>query len=319
MTAPSDKKISIIIPNYNSQEYITECLDSVLNQDYPNIEVIVIDDGSTDHSLEKIQPYLDKITLITQVNQGACIARNAGLRIASGEYIKFLDSDDYLEKNIISSQVKVINSLQENEIVYGDFTLKYPEKNIYHHNKSLSLTKTLEEIIVTDILTSTPLHRKSHLNEINGFDTRFKSGQEWNLHIRLAAIGVKFIHTTENVYFYRQHNSPDRISIKKKSDPNEEFNKYYMTYKDVLNIIDNNNIRSVFSSNIWKLGRHALLENHIKIANKCFEESLAIFPQLLSTFPLSYKITNKLFKYQTIEKLVSFRKKFTKFRKRLFN
>ncbi len=100
-TSPSPK-ISVIIPVYNTESYLRECLDSALNQTLKEIEVICTNDGSTDNSLKILQEYAKKdsrITVIDQENQGVSIARNNALKIAKGKYIHFLDSDDYLDLN----------------------------------------------------------------------------------------------------------------------------------------------------------------------------------------------------------------------------
>ena len=94
------EKISIIIPAYNTEKYIEKCISSALNQTYENIEVVVIDDGSTDRTLDAARECAEKdhrIVLETQANKGVSAARNHGLDIASGDYVMFLDSDDWLE------------------------------------------------------------------------------------------------------------------------------------------------------------------------------------------------------------------------------
>lgn len=105
--ATGTPKISIIIPLYNAEKYIKECLTSVLNQTLKDIEVIVVNDGSTDLSLEKVKEFCEKdkrITLLSQPNSGSGKARNFGLSFAKGEYIAFMDSDDwYPEKNILET------------------------------------------------------------------------------------------------------------------------------------------------------------------------------------------------------------------------
>ncbi len=97
--------VSVIIPCYNAQSWIRECLLSVLNQSYTNFEVLVIDDGSTDNSLEVANSCKDRHTrVITQQNKGASAARNAGLNEAKGEYIQFLDADDLLSNTQMPGQ-----------------------------------------------------------------------------------------------------------------------------------------------------------------------------------------------------------------------
>jgi glycosyltransferase involved in cell wall biosynthesis len=88
--------VSIVMPCFNNEAYVAEAIDSALGQTYDNIEVIVIDDGSTDGSLDIIRSYGDRITWRTGPNEGACAARNKGLALARGEFIKFLDADDIL-------------------------------------------------------------------------------------------------------------------------------------------------------------------------------------------------------------------------------
>ena len=91
-----DPKISVIIPAYNAGRYIENCIDSLLSQTYGNLEVITVNDGSSDDTAEKLSRYVPRITLIDQPNRGVAAARNRALEIASGDYILFLDADDYL-------------------------------------------------------------------------------------------------------------------------------------------------------------------------------------------------------------------------------
>ena len=105
--------ISVIIPVYNVAAYLRQCLDSVLSQSHPYLEVIVIDDGSTDHSGAICDEYaaLDsRIIVIHQKNGGAAAAKNAGLRIATGKYLSFVDSDDYLEPNAYSHMLQLLHT-----------------------------------------------------------------------------------------------------------------------------------------------------------------------------------------------------------------
>lgn len=98
-------KVSIIIPIYNVQQYLQRCLDSVVNQQYTNLEIILVNDGSTDRSLEIAKEYEtkdDRIKLISQLNKGLSDARNTGLKYATGDYITFIDSDDYVTPDYVS-------------------------------------------------------------------------------------------------------------------------------------------------------------------------------------------------------------------------
>ena len=93
--------VSIIIPSYNAMNYITETLESVLAQTLTDIEIIVVDDGSTDNTRDIVKEYAHKdsrLTLVEQTNQFAGVARNNGMARATGDYLYFLDADDYIEK-----------------------------------------------------------------------------------------------------------------------------------------------------------------------------------------------------------------------------
>ena len=90
-------KVSIIVPVYNTENYIERCLNSLVNQTLEDIEIIVVNDGSTDNTGKILQKYRDKIKIIEQKNSGIATTRNKGLEIATGKYIAFVDSDDWLE------------------------------------------------------------------------------------------------------------------------------------------------------------------------------------------------------------------------------
>ena len=94
-------KVSIIIPVYNAEKYLKRCLDSVLSQTLKDIEIICVNDGSTDNSIQILKEYGSKIKVINQENQGLSVARNTGLKEAKGEFVAFLDSDDYYNKEYI--------------------------------------------------------------------------------------------------------------------------------------------------------------------------------------------------------------------------
>lgn len=107
------KKISVVIPVYNVEKYLSECLDSVVNQTYKNLQIILVDDGSTDFSGKICDVYAEKdnrITVVHQKNAGAGAAKNTGLDLVKGEYFSIIDSDDYIELDMYE---KMVNSLEK--------------------------------------------------------------------------------------------------------------------------------------------------------------------------------------------------------------
>lgn len=135
-----EKLVSIIIPVFNVEKYLKEALNSAIDQTYKNIEIICINDGSTDNSMQILEEYAAKdsrIKILTQENSGLSAARNTGLNVAKGEYIYFLDSDDYFDTELIDKTVNLFTD--EIDIISFNlekiFELKErPEKRIYQDN-----------------------------------------------------------------------------------------------------------------------------------------------------------------------------------------
>ena len=135
-------KISVIIPVYNVAAYLPECLDSVLNQDHRDLEVILIDDGSRDDSGAVCDRYAaadNRVKVIHQRNAGAAAAKNAGLRVATGEYLSFVDSDDYLEPNVYGYLISVLKETGA-DAIHGNFREVYrgrSEECILHRGRNI--------------------------------------------------------------------------------------------------------------------------------------------------------------------------------------
>lgn len=122
-----NKKVSIVVPVYNVRKYLCECLDSLLAQTYKEIEIVLVDDGSTDESNSICRQYANKdkrIKLIVQKNQGAAMAKNTGLDNTTGDYITFLDSDDLVEPQWIETMVETLERLDA-DVVECEFAKKY--------------------------------------------------------------------------------------------------------------------------------------------------------------------------------------------------
>lgn len=137
------KKISVIIPCYNVEKYIEKCLDSVINNGMDDIEIIVINDGSKDDTLKILKDYKEKyssIILIDQNNQGPSAARNAGIKKATGEYITFLDSDDWIEP-------RMYNTMYE-KAKEGNFDIVACGINIVYPNKTVKIDCGVSDDII---------------------------------------------------------------------------------------------------------------------------------------------------------------------------
>lgn len=130
-------KVSIIVPVYNVEKYLRDCLNSIVNQTFTDIEVICVDDGSTDNSLNILKEYANKdnrFVILQQENQGAACARNYGLKVSNGEYLLFLDSDDVfsselVEKTFLKAELYDVDIVAYKAISFNSLTYKYAELN----------------------------------------------------------------------------------------------------------------------------------------------------------------------------------------------
>lgn len=121
-TSPAPVDVSVIIPTYNRGPFIVEAVESVLAQTYQNLEVIVVDDGSTDDTLTRLEPYRSNVIIVKTNHGGAPHARNAGMRVAKGQYVAFLDSDDRYLPHKLALQVQILDRFPDVGLVYSEFS-----------------------------------------------------------------------------------------------------------------------------------------------------------------------------------------------------
>lgn len=202
--------VSIIIPCYNTEKYIAEAIDSALSQSYQPIEVIVIDDGSTDSSVEVIKTYSGHVRLEKNRGKGACAARNLGLTLSRGKYIQFLDADDVLVSDKIEKQVPYLESGAADLVfckgfLFGDGKPIRPKKRVIASPINID---PFVYCLNQGLSTEGPLHRKSALDKIGGFDEALPRAQETDLHIRLCATNIKIMLLDELLYQHRNHDGP---------------------------------------------------------------------------------------------------------------
>lgn len=281
--------VSIIIPNYNGATYLREAIDSAVSQAGVEVEVIVVDDGSTDASREVIDSYGDSIHSIFQKNLGACAARNAGLAIAKGKYVKFLDGDDCLLPNSLDTQLLQSTILEKTEgnrcVVYGDACLIDASGRVLRHNAFSKIGEgreiSAQDMISHSPLTSMPLHRTFLLREIGGFDVQMPAAQEYDLHLRLYFAGIKFVYNSTTCYQYRQYESVDRISTKRHDE--SSFNRRFTGYEKHLSLASDHfnqqipqAVKTAFAHVFWETGRFALRCEERDVAMRYFKKSKSL-------------------------------------------
>lgn len=150
-----DVKVSVIMPVYNVEKYLKQCLDSVITQTYTNVEVICVDDGSTDHSLDILRFYEKKdsrIKVLTQENQGPSVARNRALDVATGKYISFVDSDDFLQWNAYEILTLVAEQNDLDLIMFGANVFPYVQGENWIKEKLNTRYKVYEQTKPSDVI-----------------------------------------------------------------------------------------------------------------------------------------------------------------------
>lgn len=199
--------VSVIIPVYNASKFIENTIKSVLTQNYSKLEIIIIDDGSTDTTKDVVKSIKDsRIEYVFQQNQTQAIARNVGINRAKGKFIAFIDSDDLWEPNKIEKQLSLFDN-PEIGLVYSNLS--------YIDEKGLSLKKSVpimykgmvaEKLIITNfIANSSVVARKNLLLKNNIFFRKKRQGvEDWDIWLRLAVF-AKFDYSKDKLLKYRIH------------------------------------------------------------------------------------------------------------------
>lgn len=181
-------KVSVVIPTYNHARYLLFALDSVIKQSYPNLEVIVIDDGSTDGTSKVVKPYRSKIKYIYKANGGTPSALNLGLSVATGKYICWLSADDAFLADKVSKQVGLMESDPGLGFSYTSFIVidasgnkQYDVTSPYYSNKQEMVTKLMEGCFING---SSVMMNASALKTVGYFDEGLPQAHDYDLWFR---------------------------------------------------------------------------------------------------------------------------------------
>src|ERR1044072_7818577 len=184
------KLVTVIIPCYNQGRYLGEAIESALGQSYKNVEVIVVDDGSTDNTLEVASRY-ERVESIRQDNRGLAEARNAGLRASRGEYIVFLDADDRLKENAIEAGVDSLDAHPSCAFAYGHVRLIGEDGSIL----SVPDQPTIERDHYAELLRhnyiwtlGAVIYRRECIDSAGRFNSSINASADYDLNIRLARV-----------------------------------------------------------------------------------------------------------------------------------
>lgn len=199
--------VSILIPCYNAEQYIGEAVESALGQTYPNVEVVVVDDGSTDGSVGVLESFGDRIRFEAGPNRGGCAARNRALSLSRGEYIQYLDADDVLLPGKIERQIgPLIEGTADMVICQGYRHYdNEPPKLAPFPNRDPEESDALDYCLNQQLYSLGPLHRRTMVERVGGYRESVRKWQEYDLHIRLAAHGARIRLIKEPLFRIRKH------------------------------------------------------------------------------------------------------------------
>lgn len=198
-------QVSILIPCYNAEQWIGAAIESALAQAYPHCEVVVVDDGSRDGSAQVVRGFGDRVRFVSRENKGGNPTRNELLAAARGDWIQYLDADDYLLPDKIARQVAFVEGHPDVDVVYGSVTYRWEPEG------RMELRQLPEDgdpwtLLISWSLpqTGSPLWRKSALLDVGGWNNKQPCCQEHELYLRLLKAGKRFAYCGGNGAVYRQ-------------------------------------------------------------------------------------------------------------------
>ncbi|MCY6353988.1 glycosyltransferase [Clostridium sp. ZS2-4] len=235
--------VSIIIPTLNSKQYISQAIQSILNQSYKDYEIIIVDDGSADNTYEELKKYEDKIKYYYKKNGGVASARNYGMLKANGEYICFLDADDMYKEEKLKEQVEFLENNPEIDVVYNNVDVVDEELNFINILKSEGVYENRKDfltmLLVRQIIpgpASIMIRRKCVESGIK-YNEEYRHAEDYDFTLKLAKkFNVGYI--PKSLYIYRRH----------QSNLTNEHKKQFNNEIEIIKKIGIENIKSV----VWE-------------------------------------------------------------------
>lgn len=276
--------ISIIIPCYNGEKYIVDTIQSCLEQTYQNFEIIIIDDGSTDSSvdvIEEISKQSSKVKLYRQKNKGSCYARNHGIEVSTGELLFFLDADDILMPDALTL---LLNGIEGNDACYADVLKMDEECKLTEVRKRYYPKIPFLSVINEAPFCGSVLIRKKSLK--TWWDNKYDAIDEFYFFAKNAALGVKFKKIENYVLKYRQHESIHRKSNNSqiKSNLTNSITAAYIEFSEITtNGVDDKYKRHFYCIVFFILFHVNIKSGNIKIAKKIINK-ITIYSLLKAIF-----------------------------------
>ncbi len=298
-------KISVIIPTFNSANYISETIGSILNQTFQDYEIIIVDDGSTDNTKQVLDNYASKIRYFFQINKGPSAARNKGIKEAGGEYIVFLDADDVWLKNYLDKCVCYLKDENCDLVMTDNYADIYSDDNKFlrreYRNREnyIGNENRLFQILYQRFQKGfsgeiRSVIKKSCFDRIGYFDENIKVAEDWDLWLRIAKNGLKVGYIQEPLFIYRRH--PNALCRNKNKNKLILKNVYYAfkkNRKDAFRI--NRSLIKSYGQTLWMLGSQSIIKNtDIPFGIKCLLESQIYYFDFKHILNLTKKLLFKL-------------------------
>lgn len=201
--------VSVIVPVFNAARYLDEAIGSILAQTYTNVEVIAVNDGSTDDSLNVLENYTSRITIIDSANKGTPAARNQGIQAAKGSYLAFLDADDLWHPKKLHTQMDFFDSVPDLDMTYCCF-----EEFL---SPDLSPTQLVNRKVKTGVMSAalagTTLLRTTSFFRVGLFSETRRTGDFMDWYARAVDVGLKIVPTEHGHYRRRSHASNQSLQL----------------------------------------------------------------------------------------------------------
>lgn len=295
--------ISIIVPTYNVEKYIRTCIESILAQTYRNVEVIIVNDGSTDQSLAVISDLIcshHNVKVINQKNQGLSVARNTGIDVATGKYITFVDADDKIMPGFVSSLYQIADKTGA-DIVRGsfrDFNGNIPKDWVPDFNVPTNCgTIVLDQFLSSHIsfVVWSSIYR---LDFINSNHIRFTPGillEDIDFTTRAYMLAKLVATSPEPNYAYRIHRQGSILTTNNVQKMSLSEEKVISQFISMLKHEESDVLCSLILKSIYAFMRdwtRIIVKNHLSLdrTNSCFDTALTLIKETINSRPLKEKI-----------------------------
>lgn len=207
--------VSVIVPLYNMEQFVVETLESIIKTTYPNYEIIVMNDGSTDHSRQVAEMFAAahtdiNIKIYNQQNQGASVARNNAINISTGKYILPVDADDLVDSRYIPLAVEILEQQSEVLVVGCEIEMfGLQSKKIHYPPFSLEL------LARKNMIAAPSMFRRSDWERAGGYCPQIKGREDWDFWLSVFANGGQFLRLPITGIYYRVHNNSKRLKTQK--------------------------------------------------------------------------------------------------------